>query len=48
METNDRSRLVDGFLKYKLHVENFGEALNKTLEKLDQRNVYSMNPAFDR
>ena len=31
-----------------VHFQRFGEALNKTLEKLDQRNVYSMNPAFDR
>lgn len=31
-----------------VHFQRFGEALQKTVEKLDQRNVYSMNPAFDR
>ncbi len=31
-----------------VHYQRFGEALNKTLERLDQKNVYMYNPAFDR
>lgn len=31
-----------------VHFQRFGEALGKTLEKLDQKNVYAINPAFDR
>lgn len=31
-----------------VHFQRFGEALGKTLEKLDQKNVYYMNPAFDK
>jgi len=31
-----------------VHFQRFGEALNKTLEKLDQKNVYAINPAFDK
>ena len=31
-----------------VHFQRFGEALHKTLEKLDQKNVYVMNPAFDK
>ena len=30
-----------------VHYQRFGEALRRTLEKLDETNVYSMNPAFD-
>ena len=31
-----------------VHFQRFGEALGKTLEKLDQKNVYYMNTAFDK
>ena len=31
-----------------VHYQRFGEALRKTLEKLDEKNYYIMNPAFDR
>ncbi len=31
-----------------VHFQRFGEALGKTLEKLDQKNVYYMNPSFDK
>ena len=31
-----------------VHFQRFGEALDKTLEKLDQKNVYYMNPSFDK
>ncbi len=31
-----------------VHFQRFGEALRKTTEKLDQRNVYVMNPSFDK
>ncbi len=31
-----------------VHFQRFGEALGKTLEKLDQKNVYFMNPSFDK
>ena len=29
-----------------VHFQRFGEALNRVTEKLDQSNVYYMNPAF--
>ncbi len=31
-----------------VHFQRFGEALGRTLEKLDQKNVYCMNPSFDK
>ena len=31
-----------------VHYQRFGEALRRTLEKLNERNYYVMNPAFDR
>ncbi len=31
-----------------VHYQRFGEALRKTLDKLDEKNYYFMNPAFDR
>ena len=31
-----------------VHYQRFGEALRKTLDKLDQKNFYAINPAFDR
>ncbi len=31
-----------------VHFQRFGEALGKTQEKLDQKNVYFVNPSFDR
>ena len=30
------------------HYQRFGEALRKTLDRLDEKNYYFMNPAFDR
>lgn len=30
-----------------VHFQRFGEALHKTMERLDQKNVYAMNPSFD-
>ena len=30
-----------------VHYQRFGEALAKTLERLDQKNVYAFNPSFD-
>ena len=30
-----------------VHFQRFGEAIQLLREKLDQRNVYAMNPAFD-
>ena len=29
-----------------VHYQRFGEALRRTLDKLDEKNVYAMNPAF--
>ena len=29
-----------------VHYQRFGEALRRTLERLDEKNVYAMNPAF--
>ncbi len=31
-----------------VHYQRFGEALRRTMDKLDERNYYVMNPAFDR
>ena len=31
-----------------VHYQRFGEALRKTLDRLDQKNFYAINPAFDR
>ena len=31
-----------------VHFQRFGEALDKAVEKLDRKNVYAFNPAFDR
>ena len=31
-----------------VHYQRFGEALRKTIEKLDEKNYYIMNPSFDR
>ena len=30
-----------------VHFQRFGEAIEKLREKLNQKNVYSMNPAID-
>ena len=30
-----------------VHFQRFGEAMQKLREKLNQKNVYFMNPAFD-
>lgn len=31
-----------------VHFQRFGEALRLATEKMDQRNVYAVNPAFDK
>ena len=31
-----------------VHYQRFGEALRLATEKMDQKNVYAVNPAFDR
>ena len=31
-----------------VHYQRFGEALRLASEKLDQKNVYAVNPAFDK
>ena len=31
-----------------VHYQRFGEALRKTIDRLDEKNYYFMNPAFDR
>ena len=31
-----------------VHYQRFGEALRLESEKMDQKNVYAVNPAFDR
>ena len=31
-----------------VHYQRFGEALRRTIERLDEKNYYFMNPAFDR
>lgn len=30
-----------------VHYQRFGEALRRTIDKQDERNVYALNPAFD-
>ncbi len=31
-----------------VHYQRFGEGLRRTLEKLDEKNFYAINPAFDK
>ena len=31
-----------------VHYQRFGEGLRRAMEKMDQRNIYAVNPAFDR
>lgn len=31
-----------------VHFQRFGEALRKTQERLDQKNIYAINPSFDK
>ena len=31
-----------------VHYQRFGEGLRKTLDRLDQKNVYAINPAFEK
>ena len=31
-----------------VHYQRFGEALRMATERMDQKNIYAMNPAFDR
>ena len=31
-----------------VHYQRFGEALRKTIDRLDQKNIYAINPAFDK
>ncbi|MGX8699294.1 MAG: manganese catalase family protein [bacterium] len=31
-----------------VHFQRFGELLNRCLERMDQKNVYAVNPAFDK
>ena len=31
-----------------VHYQHFGEALRTTIEKLDQKNLYAVNPSFDK
>lgn len=31
-----------------VHYQRFGEGLRKAIDRLDQKNVYVINPAFDK
>ena len=31
-----------------VHYQRFGEALRKVLDRMDQKNIYAVNPAFDK
>ena len=31
-----------------VHYQRFGEGLRLAMEKMDQKNIYAVNPAFDR
>ncbi len=31
-----------------VHYQRFGEALRRVQEKMDEKNIYAYNPAFDR
>lgn len=39
---------VDGSSFYPLHVDCIGEAVELAKEKMDRKNVYLYNPAFDK
>lgn len=39
---------VDGSSFYPLHVDCIGEAVRLAKEKMDQKNIYFTNPAFDK
>lgn len=39
---------VDGSFFYPLHVDCIGECLRLCKEKMDAKNIYLTNPAFDR
>lgn len=31
-----------------VHYQRFGEALRRAMEKMDQKNLYAINPSFDK
>ena len=31
-----------------VHYQRFGEALRLAMDKMDQKNLYAVNPSFDR
>ena len=31
-----------------VHFQRFGEAMRRTMEKMDQKNIYAVNPSFDK
>ena len=39
---------MEDLIFYGLHLVRFGEALRLATERMDQKNVYTVNPAFDR
>lgn len=39
---------VDGSSFYPLHVDCIGEGLRLAKDKLDEKNVYYLNPSFDK
>lgn len=44
-DVNDAIRFLGG--REVVHFQRFGEAVRLAKEKMDQKNVYYMNPAFD-
>lgn len=40
-------KAVGGSFQNPLHVDCFGEGLRNAIEKLDSKNFYAVNPAFD-
>ena len=45
-DVNDVIRLLRA--REVVHYQRFGEALRLATEKMDQKNVYAVNPAFDK
>ena len=39
---------MENLMEIYVHLVRFGEALRLATEKMDQKNVYVINPAFDK
>lgn len=51
MKSHGKSKAVLSAIIFEVNLlqsSRFGEGLRKTLDRLDQKNVYVINPAFDK